>query len=156
MSTPMLLPAAWVDRLFDRLAATYGHTFSSRWAGQDLAAVKAIWAEELGGFSKHPKALAAALKMLPPDPPNAIQFREIARTQMRDERQPPKPQLPAPPADPERIARAVEQARTAPDGIGPKDWAWRLKAREESGERLTKAQRDMWREALKDDLEVTA
>ena len=152
MSTPQRLPAAWVDRLFDRLSATYGNLFLGRWAGQDLQAVKAIWAEELGGFSTHPQALAAALKMLPADAPNAIQFREIARTQMRDERQPPKPQLPAPPADPERVARAVEQACTAPTGIGPKDWAWRLKAREEEGATLSKAQRDMWREALRDEL----
>ena len=36
----------------------------------------------------------------------------------------------------------------------PKGWAWRLKAREESGERLTKAQRDMWRAALRVELEV--
>jgi len=31
----------------------------------------------------------------------------------------------------------------------PKAWAWRLRAREAAGDRLTKAQRDMWRSALR-------
>ena len=33
---------------------------------------------------------------------------------------------------------------------GPKDWAYALKTREESGERLSSVQRTMWRAALRE------
>lgn len=41
----------WIDRLFSRLSAFYGSKFADLWRGTDLAEVKAVWAEELAGFS---------------------------------------------------------------------------------------------------------
>lgn len=42
------------------------------------------------------------------------------------------------------------------DKYGMKAWAWRLKAKEEAGIKLGKAQRDCWREALKTELAQVA
>lgn len=56
--------------------------------------------------------------------------------------------------------RYCESAPPAPDSgdkrIGPKSWAYRLKAREQAGERLSPVQRRFWREALRHEAEVSA
>ena len=44
------LPTPWVERIFDRLAAQLGAKVADMWAGTDPQAVKAEWAEALGGF----------------------------------------------------------------------------------------------------------
>lgn len=45
------LPDAWVERLFARFEAMYGAKFSAAWQGCNLSNVKAVWAEDLGGYS---------------------------------------------------------------------------------------------------------
>ena len=76
----MSLPASWFDRIFDKLALTYGQSFLRRWQDIDLNAVKSDWSHELSGFDKHPKAIAWALQNLPLDhPPTVLEFRAIAR-----------------------------------------------------------------------------
>lgn len=45
------LPSAWIERVFARLTGFYGAKFLQQWAGLNLEAVKAVWAEELAGFS---------------------------------------------------------------------------------------------------------
>ena len=49
-------------------------------------------------------------------------------------------------ADPERLAKIIAMLGNKPD---PLDWARRLKAREESGEKLSMNQKQAWRKALK-------
>jgi len=44
--------SAWVDRLFERLAAMYGARFGDMWAGQALETVKRIWREELADLTQ--------------------------------------------------------------------------------------------------------
>ena len=80
------LPASWVDRLFARLQGVYGREFTGQFSqfdadGNDVGLMNAkqVWAEELGGFSEHPDALAYALKNLPERCPNAIRFRDLCR-----------------------------------------------------------------------------
>jgi hypothetical protein len=50
-STSEPLPMPWVDRLFARLLGFYGAKLSEQWKGLDLGMVKALWAEELAGYS---------------------------------------------------------------------------------------------------------
>ena len=51
----MSLPLNAIDRLFDRLLATYGRDFSARWEGLDQGAVKSSWAHELAGYESRLK-----------------------------------------------------------------------------------------------------
>lgn len=143
----MSLPAGWVDRIFDKLALTYGRDFLGRYEGMDINAVKSDWAHELSGFFAHPSAIAFALSSLPDRAPSVIEFRKIARLAPAAE----APRIEVSPAGKERIA--AELAKVAPVLKAPtsgfRDWARRIVARHESGGRITKAQIDMARDALK-------
>lgn len=122
----------------------------------DLAAVKASWAEELAVFRDHPKALQAALENLPEkDPPTVLQFRALCRPYLLDERQEVPPALPAPKADLEKVAELMATIQRD-DVHDPKEWARKLRAREEyeakhdtdQRSKMTAYQRDAWRKAL--------
>jgi hypothetical protein len=144
----MSLPAAWVDRIWDKLALVYGQAFLRKWDALDLNAVKSDWAHELSGFEAHPKAIAWALQNLNPEKaPNALEFKFLAR------RAPPEelPRLEAPKADPSRVAE--ELAKLAPVLAKPAgrigiDWAKRIVARADGGERMAPLVVRMAREAL--------
>lgn len=143
----MSLPAPWVNRIFDKLTLVYGHHFIGRWSGMDLDTVKADWGKELDGMERHPEAIRHALQHLPSEkPPTVLQFRDLCR----------QAPLPTPmalqnnvKADPERIAEALARMRASPEGKGGRDWAWRLRERELQGAKLSPAQREMWRSALR-------
>lgn len=144
------MPAEWVQHIWTVLRANYGAHFDRQWqcpAGvepaEHVASLMAVWGEKLGGFAKNPAAIRHALDNLPADPPNLLQFRALCIG-----RPEPAPlALPAPPADPARVAAAMATVVKL-QAESPKDWAWRLKEREESGERLSMAQKAMWRAAL--------
>jgi len=72
----MSLPLTVIDRLFERLIATYGQEFVNKYQG-DLNQVKSVWSHELGGYGKNLHAIAYALEHLPEHAPNVIQFRNI-------------------------------------------------------------------------------
>lgn len=97
----MRLSQSWVDALFERLTVRYGATFLRQYADVSVDAVKADWAETLGGFDG--SAIAYGIEHLAPLPPNATQFREICR------RAPVQfaPMLEAPKADPVRVKKAI-------------------------------------------------
>ena len=144
----MSLPTPWVDRIFDKLMLVYGHHFIGRWSGMDLDAVKRDWGHTLDGMERHPDAIRHALHHLPSEkPPTVLQFRDLCRSAPL----PKLPELPAPKADPARIAFAVERMLAAVGQDGGKAWAWRLRERESRGG-LTAAQRAMWREALRNEM----
>lgn len=140
----MPLPTDWVDALFLRLTVAYGDRFLAQWPGQRPEAVKAFWAAELDGITSG--GIAHALKNLPGAfPVNAMQFRDLCRSRPMPAA-PPAKAIAGPPADPLRVRRALEAAGR----IRPKDpraWAAVLEEREQRGERLTQAQRTMWRAA---------
>lgn len=145
----MSLPAAWVDRIFEKLTLAYGRDFLGRWEGVELNAVKSDWAHELSGFDKHPEAIAWALQNLPERPPTVLDFRKIARLAPSK----PVPQLEYSPAGKERIAAELAKlgpgARLKPARImGNKDWAHAVIARAESGGRVTRTVLKMARDAL--------
>ena len=137
------LPSEWVDRLFGRLAVRYGSAWLRQWEGIDMAAVRADWAEELAGLQERPDALRYGLENLPADkPPTVSQFRAACN------RAPEKftPQLAGPPASAAMVAKV--RAGLDRSGVSPLAWAHRLKARHESGARLTITQVEMYRSAL--------
>lgn len=151
MSNPeSSLPERWVEKIWTTMRATYGAAFDRQWecpAGIDpvkhVNTLKAHWGRELARFQQNPAAIQYGLEHLPPHPPNLVEFRAACT------RRPTyvQAQLAAPTPDPARVAKIVGGiARPAPRD--PKAWAHALQAREERGEKLTLAQRDMWREAL--------
>jgi len=148
MHTP--LPDSWVERLMARIAIRYGSAWIRMWEGIDMAAVKADWAEELGGFQRSPDSLAYGLEHLPPDkPPTVQQFAAICNRAPT----PGAPALPAPKADPAVVAKVLTAFKPASNG--PYSWADRLRSREVACERLTGFQRQAWREVLKAHPEVS-
>ena len=81
----MSLQIKAVDRIFHRLAATYGADFMRKYEGVDEADMKTVWAHELGGFAGDLMAIAWALENLPERCPNVIEFRAICRKSPRVE-----------------------------------------------------------------------
>lgn len=144
----MSLPAAWADKIFTKLTLAYGRDFLSRWEGLEISDVKTDWSHELSGFDAHPEAIAYALANLPPKPPSVIEFRALARRAPTPE----APRLEAPKADPVKVAAEIAKqvdlkAAFAPKH-DPKEWAKRIVARYESGERIRPITLRFAREAL--------
>jgi hypothetical protein len=136
-----------VDRIHARLLVRYGTRWTQMWAGIEQAAVHRDWAEELGGISD--AAIAHALDNLPAEfPPTVAQFRALCLAHA-----PTFKALPSPAQDP-TVARAVLKAIARPAEGHPKEWAWRLKEREERGDKLIPVQRAFWREALRGEVEA--
>lgn len=142
----MSLPSAWTERIFAKLAITYGQRFLGLYAGLDLEAVKANWGYELRGYAQSPDAIRHALDHLPDDkPPTVLEFRALCRRSPAQEAK----HLPAPwqKPNPAVLAKATEGLVHSANRYG-KAWAIRLRDREARGENLTIAQREMWRDAL--------
>lgn len=144
------LPDAWVERIWQAMRATYGASFDRQWecpAGADpvehVRSMKAFWARELRGFQQNPQAIGHALDHLPPHPPNLVEFRSLCIRRP----DPSVKALPAPKADPARVAAALSKLRGM-QSSAPKAWAWALRERELGGDKLSPAQRMMWREAI--------
>lgn len=133
----MRLPDKVIDRLFERLGATYGNQWMSLWRGIPIEDIKATWAHELGGFSGRLEALVHALDHLPERAPNAIEFRNLARTAPSPE----PPRLPRPEVDPERVAATLAAIRNSlPDFTKEPTtklaWAHRIIERAQAGEHV--------------------
>lgn len=148
----MSLPVKAIDRLFERLALTYGAAWVRQWEGLNMNDIKAMWAHELGGYANRLDAIAWALEHLPPRCPNIIEFKALCREAPRHEPLP----LPEPPADPERVKAELAKLGHKPPGqraSGPvtvdhKAWAKRIIARHESGEKVRPISLRFAREAL--------
>ena len=142
----MSLPALWVNKIFEKLTLVYGHDFLRRWEGLDMRSVKADWAEELSGLHVNPDAIAHGLAHLPPgQPPTVLQFRALCISRP----DPSAKRLGAPRATDEKVAAAIEKAKLSiPASRMNLEWAHSLRKREQMCDRLTAAQRAMWREAL--------
>lgn len=145
----MSLPIRVIDRIFERLSATYGSPFLAMWRDIPIEAVKAAWAHELAGFADRLDSLGWALDHLPERPPNAIEFRNLARTAPP----PPEPELQLPAPNPQRVREALEAARQgliAGDEL-PGDrlgWAKRILAKAQAGEKVSSASLSMARQAI--------
>jgi hypothetical protein len=143
----MSLPDNWVDRIFRKLGATYGQAFLRQYDGVDLPDVKANWAHELAVFQQAPDAIAYGLDHLPVDrPPTVLQFRDCCRRPTEHATKVLK--LAAPPANPQIAAKVRDAFKRPLEPADPKAWARRLRDREIAGEKLSKFQRDAWRDAI--------
>jgi len=130
----MSLPAAWVDKIFTKLALVYGRDFSSRWEGLNLMDVKTDWGHELDGYDKHPKAIAYALQNLPARPPTVLEFRGLARAAPSEQ----VLALDAPRANAERVAAQLQKMAPMrlPVAVDNREWARRIVSRHAQGERV--------------------
>lgn len=135
-----------VDQIFAQLTTAWGRNFLAQYEGQDLQTVKGYWANTLAGLEKRPYAIAYAIDNLPAKQMNALEFRDLCRRAPL----PAVAYLPPPKPNPERARAALREIRQAfTVEKDPLDWARKLQARDQAGERLTLAQRESYRTALK-------
>lgn len=124
-----------IDAIFAKLAVRYGAAWMRQWDGLDMNLVKSDWGSELAGFAGNLEPLRFALRNLPERCPNVAEFRALANRCPLPEFK----RLDAPKADErvvaEQIARqtGLKQAMAASD---PKDWARRILARHDAGDRI--------------------
>lgn len=155
----MSLPQPWVERIFSRLTVRYGRDFTIRYEGlgqtveEGAAIVQADWARELDGFERHPALIGWALDHLPDRPPNAGEFRRLAKS--GPDIQPDKPRIepptPASRATRERVLAAFQAMNKPAAARDPRQWARDLIRRHESGEhRSTPVALSMARDALRE------
>lgn len=141
----MSLPIVAIDRLFARLHATYGAAWDRAMGSVPVADAKAAWAHELGGFAGRLQDVAWALEHLPERCPNVIEFRNLCRLAPLPELQ----QLPAPPANPERIRAELaklgpvaRQSLAVGGGAANRTWAKRILERVAAGEHVGRYARE--------------
>lgn len=142
-----MIPPAVIDRLFSRLAATYGAAWDRSLGSAPMADVKTAWAHELSGFAEKLGDIAWGLENLPEKCPNVLEFRALCRRAPAPEFK----QVEAPKANPERVAQLTQQVRDAVQSTAekdPKEWAHKLRRRHEAGERLGRHQISMYRQVL--------
>lgn len=145
----MTMPMKAIDRLFERLSATYGAQWSRQWQDVPIQDVKTAWAHELAIFAGSLHRIAWALENLPARCPNAIEFKSLCR-------QAPAPatqELPEPKADPERVRKELAKlgelkTRVVSGGYDWKAWAKRIQARHAAGERINPTALRFSKEAL--------
>lgn len=140
---PSPLSSEMVDGLFTRLAVRYGATWFAKWDGVPMDVVKADWASELAGLGM--AALTHGLMTIPEEfPPTASQFKRLCLNRP----EPVPPALPAPKADPKRVAKLLSEMRAKQTSRKPLQWAYDLQERERRGESLSASQQLAWRTAL--------
>jgi hypothetical protein len=148
----MSLPHKAIDRLFERLAATYGSAWTRMWADVPINDAKSAWAHELSGFESDLGSVAWALDNLPEKCMNVIEFRNLCRRAPT----PQVPKLPEPQANPERIAAEllklgeIKKNVMSPSSGGKdgRDWARRIMGRFDAGEKLNQTTLTFARQAL--------
>lgn len=72
------LPIADVERIFNKLANTYGNEWAAKWRGADYGRLQMEWAEQLGSLRDW--QIAFALANLPERAPNLIAFKKLAQS----------------------------------------------------------------------------
>lgn len=150
-----------IDRLFERFAAVYGNDWDKSLGKLPIMDVKTVWAHELAPWLNNRdsmRAIAWALENLQERCPNVIQFKNLCRQAPAQE----KPMLPEPKADPERLKAELAKINVKPvqklfdevrgvrfelknDG---RDWARKILARKEAGEKISPTVMQMARDGL--------
>lgn len=124
-----------VDRLFKRLAATYGAAWDRSMGTAPLADVKTVWGHALAGFAgEKMHCIAWALEHLPERCPNVLEFRNLCRQAPLPEQE----RLPAPKADPAKAQQVLAKVRAVGAGVqaaDPKAWAHRIMGRVDAGDK---------------------
>lgn len=139
-----------IDRLFERMAASYGAQWTRQWQDVPMVDVKTAWANELDVFSASLHRVAWALENLPPKCPNVIEFKNLCRQAPAPE----VPRLPEPKADPERVRAEISKlgelrAKVATgSAVDGKAWARAIMTRYHACERVNPTTLRFAREAL--------
>ena len=147
----MTLPTKAVDRLFERLNATYGAAWDRSLGTVPIPDAKTAWAHELAGFDGNLDSIAWALENLPERCPNVIEFRNLARRAPASE----LPRLPEPKADPERMRRELSKLGQIKHQVlsiktlDGKEWARQIVARHDGCENVRPVCLRFAREALR-------
>ena len=148
----MSLPTAAIDRLFARLAISYGTEFTNKWGTLSSTEVKSHWAHELGFFSDNLHAIGWALQNLPDRCPNLIEFKSLCKQAPRlTTKALDAPKAPVEVVDrvlAEIAAKALKMPRDENGNVDHKRWAKKLKARHEKGEKLSLYQIKCYKTAL--------
>lgn len=147
-----VLPDAWVERIFERMAALHGSKFADLWGATNPENLKRVWAEKLGGFFDRPNIIKDALDACDsiPNPPTLPVFlnicRDVARRHGSYFEALPSPQL----SVAERMERVEQLASVAarPAAYDYRAWAKELRSRYLAGEHLLPIQITMASEAL--------
>lgn len=153
MSERKPLPESWINKIFDHMSASYGSKFSDLWRGADIASVRSLWAEKLGGFRDMPEAIKEALDALDskPFPPTLPEFialcresgrRHVGNVQAIEY----KPTI----EEQEKARAAAKSVANAAANFGcrdPRKWISDLNARAEKGEKLSAIQEQWIRDA---------
>ena len=125
-----------IDAIFAKLAVRYGAVWLRQWDGLDMNLVKSDWGSELSGFDGNLEPLRYALRHLPERCPNVGQFRALANSCPLPEFK----QLPAPKADERVVAEQIATQTVLNQALAPavdgKDWARRILARNEAGDKI--------------------
>lgn len=132
MSKNPIAMADVIDRLFTRMAATYGPEWTRQCGATPMADIKTVWGYELAGYIDHLTAIAYALDNLPERCPNVIQFRNLCRSAPARE----VPRIEPPKADPERVKAELAKLTPAPARTDGREWARRILARHAQGDHI--------------------
>lgn len=153
----MSLPSRWIDEIFSRLLTMYGSRFRDMYADVDPDALRAHWAESLGGFRDQPERIGAALKACESRsdqrPPTLPEFIGLCRAAAAAAH---RRALSAPPpseAERARAAATVEKLSVEiikPPATDPKAWARSILDRAARGDKtLNSAQIEFARRAVR-------
>ena len=147
----MSMPTQVIDRLFSRLAATYGAGWDRSLGQAPITDVKTAWAHELQGFAKDLGSVAWAIENLPERCPNVIEFRNLCRKAPV----PDAPRLPEPAPNPERLREELAKLQPILDAarkVNSDDrlsWARRIVSRRQQGDRVAHGTYRIASEALR-------
>jgi len=145
----MSLQMAAIDRIFSRLAMTYGTEFTNKWGTLNGMDVKTHWSHELSTYSDNLNAIGWALQNLPDRCPNLIEFKSLCKQAPRAE----YAALEAPKASAEIVDKEILKivssfVKPKKDNVDHKLWAKKLRDRHTSGEKLSVLQIKMYKSAL--------
>jgi len=142
-----------IDRLFERLSMTYGIAWDNSIGTAPLNEIKSFWMNQLAGFMQSKESMMAiswALNHLPERTPTLVQFRNLCYQAPAVE----KPQLPSPPADPERVKQELGKlAGMNTPKSDPKDWARKILGDYAAGVKKSPTVVQMARNALKNNVQ---
>lgn len=142
-----------VERIFERMSATYMIEWSRKVGQTPIADLMTVWEHELSGFMQSREAMMAiawALENLPESAPNVIQFRNLCRMAPSQETQ----RLDEPKADPERVRAQLEKLAPLREKLATveskdcKAWARKILAEQAAGIRRTPTVVQMARNAI--------
>lgn len=124
-----------LNRIFKRMAATYGAAWDRSIGSAPIDDIREIWAHELAGFVSKLGDIAWGLENLPEKCPNVLEFRALCRRAPAPELK----QLQSPPANPERMKAAITELRGALGQSAqrdPKQWAHDIVSDLKAGKRV--------------------